>query len=150
MSGHSTPLQPPSAGNDSLPQDLRAATAPGLDGPDLARMLRIPPDPAAATGPPWPRLVAAGCGYTPPRLLRWPVVLGIVLLVGLVAAQVTLRSPATVSLPGPATPYHLTAADAHFTATFTRMLNVSPQRFRLFAGNGRGRARARLVDRMSR
>jgi hypothetical protein len=115
---HSTPLQPPSAGNDGRPQDLRTPTAPGPDGPDLASVLRIPPDPSAATGPPWPRLVAAGGGYAPPWLLRWPVVLGIVLLVGWVAAQVILRSPSAVSPRGPAAPYQLTAADGRFTATF--------------------------------
>jgi hypothetical protein len=115
---HSTPLQPPSAGNDGRPQDLRTPTAPGPDGPDLASVLRIPPDPSAATGPPWPRLVAAGGGYAPPRLLRWPVVLGILLLVGWAAAQVILRSPAAVSPRGPAAPYQLTAADGHNTATF--------------------------------
>jgi hypothetical protein len=117
MSSHSTPLQPPSTDHDGTPHDLRAATALG-DEADLATMLHIPLDPSAATGPPWPRLVAAGGGYAPPRLLRWPVVLAIVLLVGWFAAQVTLRGPAALSVHGPAAPYHLTAADAHFTATF--------------------------------
>jgi hypothetical protein len=89
-----------------------------------------PPDPAAVTGPPWPRLVAAEGTYTPPRLIRWPIVLGILLLAGWIAGTVALRVP-SVSSPGPAaapspgssspgssSPYVLTSRDAHFTATF--------------------------------
>src|SRR5215469_9434696 len=84
MSDQFMPPQLPPAGAGP-PQDLRAASALG-DEPDLASVLRLPPDPSAASGPPWPRLVAVGGDYTPPRLLRWPVVLGIVLLAGFVAA----------------------------------------------------------------
>lgn len=93
---------------------------------------RAPLDPAAVTGPPWPRLVAADGTYTPPRLIRWPIVVGIVLFAGWLAAAVVLRA-APVSLPSPtvasppsqatsapspAAAYVLTAGDAHFTATF--------------------------------
>jgi hypothetical protein len=37
------------------------------------------------SGPPWPRLVATG-PYAPPRLVKWPVVAGVVLFGGYVAA----------------------------------------------------------------
>jgi hypothetical protein len=92
-----------------------------------------PPDPAAVTGPPWPRLVAAEGTCTPPRLIRWPIAVGIVLFAGWLAAAVALRaapvslpspaavspsSPAAVSPPSPTAAYVLTASDAHFTATF--------------------------------
>jgi hypothetical protein len=83
------------------------------------------PDPAAVTGPPWPRLVAPAGGYTPPRLLRWPIVVGMVLLAAWIAAQVALRAapassprPVASSSPGSAGAYALTAHDAHFAATF--------------------------------
>ena len=92
-----------------------------------------PPDPAEVTGPPWPRLVAAGGAYTPPKLIRWPIVVGIVLFAGWIAVAVALRaapisppSSAAGSAPGSAAgsasiraaPYVLTARAAHFTATF--------------------------------
>ena len=98
-----------------------------------------PPDPAAVTGPPWPRLVAAEGTYTPPRLIRWPIVVGIALLACWIAAAMLARavpasspspaavsppSPAAVSPPSPAAAYVLTASDAHFTATFP----AKPQR----------------------
>ena len=38
----------------------------------------IPRDPAAATGPPWPSLIARSDVHSPPRMARWPVVAGIV------------------------------------------------------------------------
>jgi hypothetical protein len=83
------------------------------------------PDPAAVTGPPWPRLVAPAGGYTPPRLLRWPIVVGMVLLAAWIAAQVAVRAapassprPVAASSPGSAGAYALTAHDAHFAATF--------------------------------
>jgi len=82
-----------------------------------------PLDPAAVTGPPWPRLVAADGAYTPPRLIRWPIVVGIVLFAGWIAAAVALPS-APASSPGSASAYVLAASDAHFTATFP----VKPQR----------------------
>ena len=89
------------------------------------RLPRVSLDPAAITGPPWPRLVAAEGTYTPPRLIRWPIVVGIVLFAGWLAAAAVLRaapasppSPAAVPAPSPAAAYVLTAGDAHFTATF--------------------------------
>jgi hypothetical protein len=75
-------------------------------------------DPEAVTGPPWPRLVAVDGAYTPPRLLRWPVVVGLVLTVGWIAASVTLATVSTSSSPASVAPYVLTASDAHLTATF--------------------------------
>lgn len=80
-----------------------------------------PLDPAAVTGPPWPRLVAADGAYTPPRLVRWPIVVGILLFAGWIAAAVALGAASTsspTSSPSSAFPYVLTAGDAHFTATF--------------------------------
>ena len=88
------------------PTDQSGEVPPGA--PD------VPPDPAAITGPPWPRLVAADGSYTPPRLARWPIVVGILLFAGWVATLVIV--PATVSSPNSG--YALVASDAHFTATF--------------------------------
>jgi len=88
------------------PTDQGAEVPPGAPG--------VPPDPAAITGPPWPRLVAADGSYTPPRLARWPIVVGILLFAGWVATLVIV--PATVSSPNSG--YALVASDAHFTATF--------------------------------
>ena len=73
-----------------------------------------PLDPAAVTGPPWPRLVAAGGAYTPPRLARWPIVVGILLFAGWIATLVAVPALVSSSNPG----YVVTATDAHFTATF--------------------------------
>jgi hypothetical protein len=96
-------------------------------------------DPAAVTGPPWPRLVAAEGTYTPPRLIRWPIVVGVVLFAGWLAATAALRvpsvsspgpvaasagpaaasaGPAAASSPGSSSPYVLISRDAHFRATF--------------------------------
>ena len=79
----------------------------------------IPRDPAAATGPPWPSLIAPGDAHSPPRMARWPIVAGIVLVAGWIAATAGLHAISTPS-PGPASGYLLTASDAHFTATFPR------------------------------
>jgi hypothetical protein len=79
----------------------------------------IPPDPTAAAGPPWRRLLAAGDGHAPPRMARWLIVAGIVLFAGWIAATVGLHAVSTPS-PSPASGYLLTASDAHFTATFPR------------------------------
>ena len=73
-----------------------------------------PLDPSAVTGPPWPRLVAATGAYTPPRLARWPIIVGVLLLAGWIAAVVTLR----VGVSSPSSGYMVTASDARFTATF--------------------------------
>ena len=79
----------------------------------------IPRDPAAATGPPCPGLIAPGDAHSPPRMARWPIVAGIVLVAGWIAATAGLHAISTPS-PGPASGYLLTASDAHFTATFPR------------------------------
>jgi Domain of unknown function (DUF4389) len=74
-------------------------------------------DPAAATGPPWPRLVAAEARYARPRLLRWPIAVGTVLLALVITGSV-LRANNGQPLPTYRPPYVFTANDAHFTATF--------------------------------
>ena len=79
----------------------------------------IPPGPAAATGPPRPRLITPGDAHTPPRMARWLIVAGIVLVAGWIAATVGWHAVSTPS-PSPASGYLLTASDAHFTATFPR------------------------------
>ena len=86
--------------------DPEASALPGPPGTPL--------DPAAVTGPPWPRLVAAAGSYTPPRLARWPIVVGILLFAGWIAALVAVPAAVSSSSSG----YALTATDAHFTATF--------------------------------
>src|SRR5438552_1024526 len=77
----------------------------------------IPRDPAAATGPPGPSLIAPGDVHSPPRMARWPIVAGIVLVAGWIAATAGLHAVSAPS-PSPASGYLLTASDAHFTATF--------------------------------
>ena len=77
----------------------------------------IPPAPAAATGPPWRRLIAAGDAHAPPRIARWLIVVGIALFAGWITATVGLHAVSTPS-PSPASGYLLTASDAHFIATF--------------------------------
>ena len=76
----------------------------------------IPPSLAAA-GPPWPNLIAPGDAPGPPRIARWLVVAGIVLVAGGIAATAGLHAVSAPS-PSPASGYLLTASDAHFTATF--------------------------------
>jgi hypothetical protein len=75
---------PAGAGEDISPAGVGVGVPSGLPG--------IPPDPAAASRPPWPRLVAASGSYTPPRLIRWPIVVRIVLFAGGIAAAVTVRA----------------------------------------------------------
>ena len=79
----------------------------------------IPPDPAAGTGPPWLSLIAPGDAHSPPRMARWLIVAGIVLVAGWIAATAGLHAVSAPS-PRPASGYLLTASDAHFTATFPR------------------------------
>jgi hypothetical protein len=75
--------------------------------------------PATATGPPWRRLIAPGNAHTPLRRARWPIVAGIVLLAGSIAATAGLHAVSTPP-PSPPSGYLLTASDARFTATFPR------------------------------
>jgi hypothetical protein len=75
-------------------------------------------DPTPATGPPWRRLIAAGDAHTPPRMALWPIVAGIVLFAGWIAA--TGLHAVSAPSPRPASGYLLTASDANFTATFPR------------------------------
>jgi len=115
----SAPGAPPAGAGQpaDIPAPARAvgATAPTDQG---AWAPPSPPsaplDPAAITGPPWPRLVAADGAYTPPRLARWPIVVGILLFAGWIAALVAVPAAVGSSNSG----YVLTASDAHFTATF--------------------------------
>jgi hypothetical protein len=95
-------------------QARRSRAADRLPSPPGA-----PPDPAAATGSPWPRLAADRGAYTARRLHRWVLVAGIVLLVGSIAATVIVRAVSSSS-PRPAAGYLLAAHDAHFTALFPR------------------------------
>ncbi len=101
-----------------------APPGPAVDSahPDLSRWPPpappAPPGPSAATGPPWPRLVASpGSGYRPPRLIRWPIVVGAILFAAQVA-QFVAGVVSTSSTTRTASPYVLTASDAGFTATF--------------------------------
>lgn len=92
----------------SAPADVDAETPPSPPGTPL--------DPAAVTGPPWRRLVAVEGTYTPPRLIRWPIVVGIVLFAGWIAAAAL--GAVFASTPSSTGAYVLTAGDAHFMATF--------------------------------
>src|SRR5690348_14181007 len=77
----------------------------------------IPPDPAAATGLPWSSLIAPGDVHIRHRTARWPILAGIALVAGWLAATAGLHAVSTPS-PTPPSGYLLTASDAHFTATF--------------------------------
>ena len=55
-----------------------------------------PPDPAAVGGPPWPALVAVG-HYVPPRMIRWPIVVGFLALAVAVLIPVAISGSSTVS-----------------------------------------------------
>src|SRR5215469_7626817 len=138
MSGESMPPEPVPAANDVPAQEPEPAspaepsqpavaeygaapadTVPPADFPDPGGWPQpgppdTPLDPAAVTGPPWPRLVAATGVYTPPRLARWPIIVGVLLFAGWIAAVVTVRIGVGSSSSG----YVVTASDAHFTATF--------------------------------
>ena len=116
-SGLAEDATPAGAGGSMTPAGVDGGAPPAPPGTVL--------DPAAVTGPPWPRLVAPAGGYTPPRLIRWPIVVGTVLLACWIAASVAVRAipasrpgSAASSSPSSAAAYVLTAHDAHFTATF--------------------------------
>jgi hypothetical protein len=113
MSDQLTPQLPPS------PDDASRSREPLATLPPESLPPRTTLDPAAVSGPPWPRLVAVEGTHAPPKLARWPIVVGIILFLGWFAASVALRSGLT-SAAGPTTasPYEVTATDAHFTATF--------------------------------
>lgn len=139
MTGEPMPPEPLSAGDDVPAQGPEATGPPGVSLPGVSPP-EAPPaeaergtslDPVAVTGPPWPRLVAAGGAYTPPRLIRWPIVVGVLLLAGWIAAVVAVRAAATS--PSSASGYVLTASDAHFTATFP----IRPRRSARSVGTGR-------------
>jgi len=53
-----------------------------------------PPDPATMTGPPWPVLVAVG-PYTPPRLIRWPIVVGLAVFAAFIIGSVSISINST-------------------------------------------------------
>jgi hypothetical protein len=72
------------------------------------------PDPAAP-----PKRLAQLPFRRVPRLPRWIIVAGIILLAGSIAATVIAR-PVSLSAPRPAPGYLLAAHDAHFTALFPR------------------------------
>jgi hypothetical protein len=112
MSDQLTPPLPPSP-DEAWPSRESLATRPPESLPPGTTL-----DPAAVSGPPWPRLVAAEGTHTAPKLIRWPIVVGIVLFLGCFAASAALRPRLTAAGLGSASPYELTATDAHFTATF--------------------------------
>jgi hypothetical protein len=85
--GHAEGATPADVGGGMAPAGVGTLAQPSPPG--------APPDPAAVTGPPWPRLIAAGGGYIPPRLLRWPLVVGIALLAAWIAAAMTLHAAPT-------------------------------------------------------
>ena len=66
---------------------------PGIGAPEFGS---APPDPAAVSGPPWPELIAVG-PYAPPRMIRWPIVGGLVLVVVYVIIIVIASSSTSIS-----------------------------------------------------
>jgi hypothetical protein len=113
---HAEPIEPVGTRPRFQPMYQRSAPAAEANSTGPAGLSHLEFDPAA-TGSPWPRLVAADAHYTPPRLLRWPIVVGIVLL-ALVISGFVLRAINGPPLPANRPPYAFTAKDAHFTATF--------------------------------
>src|SRR5262249_43901774 len=89
--GANQPIRPEPA-QGAGPAATQGAIAPAAVG---AGAPPSPPgtplDPAAVTGPPWPRLVAADGAYTPPRLVRWPIVVGILLFPGSIPPAAAFR-----------------------------------------------------------
>jgi hypothetical protein len=82
----------PAGGWSSAPRGPWASGAsPGPSGPGFAR-----PDPAVVAGPPWPELIAVG-PYTPPRMIRWPIVGGLALVVVYVILMLVVTSPTSPS-----------------------------------------------------
>jgi hypothetical protein len=117
--------QPESSGPGSSSVTVAAA-------PPTPEDLGLSLDPGAAAGPPWPRLVASGTAYAPPRLIRWPVGAGVVVFAGWVTATAVVGGSAS-GPPSSAAPYRLTAVDAGFTSTFPGR----PQRSEKAVGNVR-------------
>jgi hypothetical protein len=112
------PAQEPEPASPAEPSEPAVAAQPA-DFPDPGAWAQpgppdTPLDPSAVTGPPWPRLVATTETYTPPRLARWPIIVGVLLTAGWIAALVTLR----VGVSSPTSGYVVTVSDARFTATF--------------------------------
>jgi hypothetical protein len=129
QSAPSTPVVPPFAQANAAPPESEIVgdpidpaayltSADSAEPHELAVATRpvAEPDPLTAKGPPWPRLVATDPGFVPPRLPRWPVPLGILLLVASIGLGVLWVN--ATRLPSSAPPYSFTASDAHFTATF--------------------------------
>jgi hypothetical protein len=114
---HAEPDPRPGAKPQFRPKHQRSGQAvqTSPSGPAVPSHLDF--DPAAATDPPWPWPVAAEARYTPPRLLRWPIAVGSVLLAFVITGSV-LRAINGPPLPTYRAPYTFTANDAHFTATF--------------------------------
>ena len=79
-------------------EDRWAPPGPPASGPaqQWERPVFAPPDPAAVGGPPWPALVAVG-HYTPPRMIRWPIVVGLVVLIGVIVPLVAVSGSGTLS-----------------------------------------------------
>ena len=61
-----------------------------------ARPAFAPPDPAVVGGPPWPALVAVG-QYVPPRMIRWPIVVGFLALALAIVVSIAVSGSSTIS-----------------------------------------------------
>jgi hypothetical protein len=79
------------------PSGSTAETSPwGKSGEHYGRPAFAPPDPAAVGGPPWPALVAVG-HYVPPRMIRWPVVAGFLLVAVCIGIILSISGSSTIS-----------------------------------------------------
>ena len=88
----SPPAGAPAGGWSSAPSGpWGSGSAPPPPGYGFA-----PPDPAVVSGPPWPELIAVG-PYTPPRMIRWPIIGGLVLIVAYIVLIVIATSSTSVS-----------------------------------------------------
>lgn len=89
----------------SMPPGMaRWASPPGgrspyTDYPRSTSPTWAPPDPAAVSGPPWPRLVASS-PYQPPHLIRWPVVVALLAVAALIGALIAITAGGSSAHPG--------------------------------------------------
>jgi hypothetical protein len=80
------PWDPPTARGEHWAQPEQVWARPGFG----------PPDPAAVGGPPWPALVAVG-HYVPPRMIRWPIVVGFLSLAVAFVVALAISGSTTIS-----------------------------------------------------
>ena len=87
------PWDPPRARGEHWAQPGQQWAEPGQQ---RARQAFAPPDPAAVGGPPWPALIAVG-HFVPPRMIRWPIVVGFLALAVAIVVAIAVSGSNTIS-----------------------------------------------------